>query len=67
MKLTNELKNKLNNATPDEVKKILGETKKNVEDAGVILDDAELDQVSGGLVDGIDGVSMSESFREIHK
>ena len=65
MKLTDELQNKIGNAkSEDEVKKILGETKKNVEDAGVILDDAELDQVAGGLVDGIDGVSMSESFRE---
>ena len=50
MKLTDELQNKLGNAkSEDEVKKILGETKKNVEDAGVILDDAELDQVSGGV------------------
>ena len=49
MKLTDELQNKLGNAkSEDEVKKLLGETKKNVEDAGVILDDAELDQVSGG-------------------
>ena len=49
MKLTNELKNKLDNATPDEAKTILAETKQNVEEAGVILDDAELDQVSGGV------------------
>ena len=65
MKLTNELQKKLGGAASEsEVKKILGETKQNVEDAGVILDDAELDQISGGVVDGIDGVSMSESFRE---
>ncbi len=64
MKLTDELQNKLGNAkSEDEVKKILGETKQNVEEAGVILDDAELDQISGGVVDGIDEVSMSESFR----
>ena len=50
MKLTDELQNKLGNAkSEDEVKKILGETKKNVEEAGLILDDAELDQVSGGV------------------
>ena len=50
MKLTDELQNKLGNAkSEDEVKKILGETKQNVEEAGVILDDAELDQVSGGV------------------
>ena len=49
MKLTDELQNKIGNAkSEDEVKKLLGETKKNVEDAGVILDDAELDQVAGG-------------------
>ena len=51
MKLTDELQNKIGNAkSEDEVKKILGETKKNVEDAGVILDDAELDQVAGGFL-----------------
>ena len=50
MKLTDELQNKLGNAkSEDEVKKILGETKQNVEEAGVILDDEELDQVSGGV------------------
>ena len=49
MKLTDELQNKIGNAkSEDEVKKILGETKQNVEEAGVILDDAELDQVAGG-------------------
>ncbi len=65
MKLTEKLQNKIDGAKSEqEVKTILAETKRNVEDAGVILDDAELDQISGGLVDGIDGVSMSESFRE---
>ena len=50
MKLTDELQNKLGNAkSEDEVKKILGETKQNVEEAGVILDDEELDQVFGGV------------------
>ena len=50
MKLTDELQNKIGNAkSEDEVKKILGETKQNVEEAGVILDDAELDQVAGGF------------------
>ena len=49
MKLTEDLKNKIDGAkSEEEVKEILGETKKNVEDAGVILDDAELDQVAGG-------------------
>ena len=68
MKLTEDLKNKIDGAkSEEEVKSILAETKQNVEDAGVILDDAELDQISGGVVDGIDGVSMSESFREFRK
>ena len=50
MKLTDELQNKIGNAkSEDEVKTILAETKQNVEEAGVILDDAELDQVSGGV------------------
>ena len=49
MKLTEDLKNKIDGAkSEEEVKSILAETKQNVEDAGVILDDAELDQVSGG-------------------
>ena len=44
-----KLQNKIGNAkSEDEVKKILGETKQNVEEAGVILDDAELDEVAGG-------------------
>ena len=65
MKPTKELEEKLNNAkSPEETKAILTKTKESVEDAGVILADAELDQVAGGLVDGMDGVSMSESFRE---
>ena len=55
MKLTDELQNKIGNAkSEDEVKKILGETKQNVEEAGVILDDAELDQVAGGFVINIE-------------
>lgn len=49
MKLTDDLKNKIDGAKSEkEVKDILGETKKNVEEAGVILDDADLDQVAGG-------------------
>ena len=49
MKLTEKLKNKIDGAKSEqEVKTILAETKQNVEDAGVILDDAELDQVAGG-------------------
>ena len=50
MKLTEKLKNKIDGAKSEqEVKTILAETKQNVEEAGVILDDAELDQVAGGV------------------
>ena len=49
-----ELKGKLENASEEETRKILEATKKNVEDAGVILDDAELDQAAGGDAMGMD-------------
>lgn len=49
MELTENLKKKLGGAqTEEEVEEILGETKKNVEAAGVILDDADLDEAAGG-------------------
>ncbi len=49
MKITESLKAKLDNAASnEEVKKILDETKKGVEDAGIILDEAELNEVAGG-------------------
>ena len=48
MKLTENLQNKLNNATAEEAKAILAETKQNVEDAGIVLEDSELDEVAGG-------------------
>ena len=51
MRLTEDLKKKLGEAgSEEEVKKILEETKKNVEDAGVVLDDTDLDKVAGGGV-----------------
>lgn len=50
MKLTEELKEKLENAANEEdAKKILSDAQKDVEDAGVILDDEELNQVAGGI------------------
>jgi len=50
MKLTEELKEKLKNASSkEEVKKILEETRKSAEEAGVILDDEDLDNVAGGI------------------
>ena len=54
MRLTEELKGKLENASEEETRKILEATKKNVEDAGVILDDAELDKAAGGDAMGMD-------------
>ena len=49
MKFTEDLKKKLGEeGSEEEVKSILAETKQNVEDAGVILNDAELNQVAGG-------------------
>ena len=50
MKLTEDLKKKLGGAeSEEEVKTILTETKQNVEEAGVILDDEDLDKVAGGF------------------
>ena len=43
MKLTGELKEKVEQAESKE------EAKKTIEAAGMILDDAELDQISGGV------------------
>ena len=49
MKITESLKAKLDNAASnEEVKKILDETKKSVEGAGIILDEAELNEVAAG-------------------
>ncbi len=49
MQLTNELKNKLNNAkTKEEAEMILATAKKNIEAAGIILNDEELNKVAGG-------------------
>ena len=43
MKLTGELKEKVEKAETKE------EAKKTIEEAGMILDDTELDQVAGGI------------------
>ena len=65
MKLTEDLKNKIDGAkSEEEVKSILAETKQNVEDAGVILDDTELDQVAGGFIfDNMSDPSEFEYFK----
>ena len=56
MELTDNLKKKLGGAqSEEEVKEIVDETKKNVEAAGVILDDEDLDKAAGGVF----AVSMS--------
>ena len=47
MELTKELKERVEQAKSAE------EAKKAIEDAGIILNDAELDQVSGGLVTNV--------------
>ena len=47
MQLTGELKEKVEKAETKE------EAKKTIEDAGMILDDTELDQVAGGGPDWI--------------
>ena len=49
MKLSDDLKKKLESAqSKEEAEAILAEARKAAEDAGIILDDAELDQVAGG-------------------
>ena len=49
MKITDELKGKLQNAASgEETKKILDETRGAVEKAGIILEDDELVRVAGG-------------------
>ena len=49
MKLTDELKKKIDNASSEEeVKAILGDVKDGAKDAGIILDDEELDKVAAG-------------------
>ena len=47
MQLTGELKEKVEKTESKE------EAKKAIEDAGIILNDAELEQVSGGLVTNV--------------
>ena len=50
MEFTDELKVKLEGAkNKEEAKEIIEETKKGAEEAGVILDDLELDEAAGGL------------------
>ena len=49
MEFTDNLKGKLEEAkNEEEVKNILEETKKKVKDAGIVLDDTELNKVAGG-------------------
>ena len=50
MELTNELKKKLENAqSKEEAEAILAEAKKVAENAGIVINDAELNEVAGGL------------------
>ncbi len=49
MKLTNDIRHKIDNAASEEdVQAILENIKGEVQDAGVILDDEDLDKASGG-------------------
>jgi len=49
MKFTEKLKERLENAASKEEKsKLLEQTRKDVEEAGIILDEAELEEVVGG-------------------
>ena len=49
MKITEKLKGRLQSAkSADEVQTILKEVKKRTEEAGLVLNDEELDEVSGG-------------------
>lgn len=54
MMLTEELKGKLESAKDaNEAGEILNTARKNVEAAGIILDDADLEQVTGGVKTGM--------------
>ena len=49
MKLTDQIKEKIDNAkSEEEVKAILENVKAGAENAGLILDDEDLDKASGG-------------------
>lgn len=62
MKLTDELKKKIDNAASEkEVKGILENVKEGAEVAGIILDDAELDLAAGGL-----GIRTSSETPLVH-
>ena len=60
MKLTGELKEKVEQAEKAESKE---EVKQTVKEAGMILSDAELDQVSGG--GGIGDIDEFDGLREV--
>lgn len=50
MKLTDQIKEKIDNAkSEEEVKTILENVKGGAEEAGLILDDEDLDKISGGF------------------
>ncbi len=50
MKFTTKLKEKLNSAaSEEEKKKIIEQIKTDAEEAGIVLDDAELDSVAAGI------------------
>ena len=51
MKFTKKIKDKIDNAkSEEEVKSILENVKDGAEEAGLILDDEDLDKVAGGVI-----------------
>lgn len=51
MKFTEKIKDKIDNAkSEEEVKSILENVKDGAEEAGLILDDEDLDKVAGGVI-----------------
>ena len=51
MKFTKKIKDKIDNAkSEEEVKTILENVKAEAEEAGLILDDEDLDKVAGGAI-----------------
>ncbi len=58
MKLTEQIKEKIDNAqSEEEVKTILESVKDGAEEAGVILDDEDLDKIAGGKMVHIPKIS----------
>ena len=67
MRLTVELKKKIDNAaSEEEAKAILDDVKNRAKDAGIILDEEELDQAAGGGSSANGGHSNTVNLLEEH-